>query len=160
AFMATRVPRSLEAVRETEAIFAREGLKAQAGNPEILRAQLDRYIAETGDPNPPTLEELIENIRNFDERFTLDVDDRHPLAVSLRLTPEVAAQLVTMNWWICDAPSGAFFITGDCPLTIFVPVGRQAIFGGGLAQPAVQVTFPLSPTVCLVLDRRGGALRR
>jgi len=59
-----------------------------------------------------------------------------------------------------DAPSDAFFIIGDCPLNVFVPVGSKAIFGGGLARETVEVTFPLSPLACLRLDRKRGPSRR
>jgi hypothetical protein len=161
ALMYARVPRAVEAVREIETTVSVELLKMLAERPDDLRAQLERYKAETGDRDAPSLEDLTDSIRHFEERFTLDVDDRRPLAVAILATPEITKQLLTMTWCICDAPSGEFFITGDCPMAVFVPItGRKAMFGGGLALPAVEVTFPLSPAVCLLLDRKGGALRR
>jgi Protein of unknown function (DUF4238) len=161
ALMYTRVPRSLEAAREMIGTISIESLRILAERPGELESLLDRYKAETGQAGPSSAEELREDIRHFDERFKLEVGDRYPLALSFTIAPVVVQQMITMNWCICDAPSDAFFITGDCPLTSFVPVGSKAMFGGGLALPAVELTFPLSPTVCLMLDRKGRhALRR
>jgi hypothetical protein len=40
-------------------------------------------------------------------------------------------------------------------MNIFVQMGHEsAIFGGGLALPNVQISFPLSPNVCLWISRK------
>ena len=136
AFMLTRVPRSVEAAREMERTLSLELLKDLAGRPDDLRANLERYEAETGDHGGLTTEEAVEAIQRFDERFILEVGDRHPLMVSLGVTPAVVEQLLTMSWCICDAgrvpvlvekKSGAFFRLVKC--TTNTPPARAATGG-------------------------------
>lgn len=160
AAMFTRVPRTVEYAKELSGVLVLDNLKSLGDRRADLQRALERYTAEIGVAAPP-IERVVETIRDFEQRFTLEVDDRHPLAVSLRMTPVVAAELVRMNWCLLDAPSGSFFITGDCPLTVFTPVrAGRVMFGAGLRRPEAEVTFPLSPTVCLFLDYAGTNRRR
>jgi hypothetical protein len=58
-----------------------------------------------------------------------------------------------MNWTICRAPQGSFFITSDMPLCVFLPTGPgQGRFGAGFGQKQVQVTFPITPKLLLLID--------
>ncbi len=58
------------------------------------------------------------------------------------------------------ADQSILLITSDAPLTIFSRRGSRAAFGGGLALPDTEVTFPISPSVCLLLDRSRNLRRR
>ena len=131
-----------------------ENTRALVDNPDELARLLDEM--EIGAEN-------VEDMRRRlnEARPRLAVDQKYALGVSLKLTEAVVGQLLDMNWCLCDAPSGRFFITSDTPLNVFMPhEGGTASFGGGLGEPAVEVRFPVSPTVCLALDRRHTAGRR
>jgi hypothetical protein len=68
---------------------------------------------------------------------------------------EIYKDLLTTNWCVCRAPSHEYYITGDCPLVCFVlKENGKAMFGAGFRLPNVEVSFPLTPEICLYLDRR------
>jgi hypothetical protein len=63
-------------------------------------------------------------------------------------------ELLDMNWCLGIAPSDAFFITSDAPACPFIlHEDGTATIGAGFGQRGVEVTLPLSPTVCLLIDR-------
>jgi hypothetical protein len=159
ALMLTRVPRSQAVVREIMEAQGIESLKSLLETPDKLAEALERYARETGKA-APSIDKAIDSLQNFENRFKIGANERYALAFALSSSHAMVQQLLRMNWCICVAPSGTFFITSDCPLTIFTPHGHRAQFGGGLALPQTQVSFPLSPHVCLFLDRRGNNLRR
>jgi hypothetical protein len=60
-----------------------------------------------------------------------------------------------MNWCICRAPSESFFITSDCPCVPFVlNADGSAIIVAGFGQDNVEITFPLTPSICLYLSKK------
>jgi hypothetical protein len=69
-------------------------------------------------------------------------------------------QLLMMNWSLLDAPTGAFYITSDSPLTVWSDDDEDVIPGfGGFGSPSANVALPISPEVAIVLRRRYLPLR-
>lgn len=152
ALLQTRGPRSIAAVREMTIAFAIEQMKELVRQPETLK----RYLAEIREEDGSKLSEaeVIDSLTHLEERFRLSVDDRYALAQSLQLTEAVSRQLEPMAWTLCvsDDPP---FITGDTPVCSFALFkDGSAIFGAGFGQPQVEVTLPLSPSVCLLMTHR------
>lgn len=151
ALLETRGPRSIAAVREMTVAFGIEQLKELGRNPDRLRQYLAEMREQEGLALPEA--EVLDGLAHFDERFRLNVDDEYAMAQGIRLTETKAAELGKMNWALCNA-EGAFF-TSDTPVCTFLPFPNgKAIFGGGFGQPQVEVTLPLSPSVCLLISRR------
>jgi uncharacterized protein DUF4238 len=154
ALMHTRSPRTMQGITEASQVVGIQVARFLADRPEMVREFLEQERL-TGRPNIPSVEEMVENLRNVEERFEIKVNRKRSLVDSFKLSESVAAELFKMNWCLCRAPTGAFFVTSDTPLCVFARTGAdRALLGAGFGLPNAEVTFPISPTVCLLLDRR------
>jgi hypothetical protein len=153
AFMHTRGPRNIEAVKEMTTIFAIEGMKALADHPDELKGYLAQLKADEGIDWP--LDEAVDALRNIEERLKLSIQNEYPLVASLQQAETIRDELMAMDWGMGEAPKDTFYLTGDTPLCVFLPSDDgRASFGGGFGQKAVEVTFPLSPNRCLFIRRQ------
>ncbi len=153
AFMHTRVPRAVQMVKEINEAAAVQINKDLAKDPDRLRALYERY-KKTATDKVPSFEEIQESLLKFEENYEVEADSKAALIQSIEVAGPICDVLLKMHWCLCTAPRGQFFITGDTPLTVFAQMNkRQAIFSG-LGLPQAEVSFPVSPTVCLFLNRR------
>jgi hypothetical protein len=161
-FVATlwgRVPRTVETMREFTVAFLSHKVRAVASDPERLGPYLAEVSRELG--KPVTAEQVQRGIQLVEEgKLRLSANEKKAQLDCLSDISSVMRELFTMNWCICVAPTGSFFITCDAPVSPFVrgKDGHAAI-GGGFGIPSVEVTLPLSPTHCLLLDRKHNAGR-
>ena len=155
ALMYARVPRTIKAIAELREIDAFERLKWVADQPDLLRRfreerreRLGRDVQGEG--------ELIDLLRNAEKHFRVEVDPKAALVDALKVAPSIAEFLYyRMNWCICRAPKNVFFITSDMPVCIFLPTAPgRGIFGGGVGQPDVEISFPVSPEILILIDYR------
>lgn len=154
AVMYSRSPKTIQGVTEASEIMGIELARFLGEQPDMIREFLDRERTR-GRPNVPSIEEMVDNLRNVEERFEIEVSRENSLIDSFHLAERVAAELFAMNWCLCYAPTRTFFVTSDTPLCIFARTSRdKALLGAGVGLPNVVVTFPISPNVCLLLDRR------
>lgn len=163
-FVATffhRVPRIIDAAREMEQAFAIGQLREIAKDPEIQSKAFNDLKARGQLEGIESVEELGKLFERFEERFEFTTDRTHAMARSLSIINETTAALLRMNWCLCVASEAHPFITSDCPVNVFLPDGRGwATFGAGISMPGVKVSFPLSPTVCLLVDYETNQRRR
>jgi hypothetical protein len=158
--MHARVRRTVERTREMMGEFAIWSMQQLASDPERHRQLQEEFVQQTGTKLPPP-EEMLEVWKNPEKHFKISGNTKPALQLNfVTMMREVAQQLRTMNWCLCEAPRDTFFITCDAPLNIFLQDGRMGGFGGGLALPHVEVAFPVSPEVCLYIDRRHQTTRR
>jgi len=149
ALMHVRVPRSVKAVSEVITVGVRQLIKRGAEDRERIR----RFIASRDKDFGLTEDELIELLVKFDDHFFVTPNPKSALLQSLSLFPKIAEILFHMNWHLCRAPHGRYFVTSDSPLCVFYePMPGYAGFGGGLLMRNAEVTFPISPRVLLLLD--------
>ena len=63
-----------------------------------------------------------------------------------------------MKWTILRAPEDTPFLTSDNPVVKFDPEYRGGFWGFGMANPTIEIRFPVSKGTCLVFthdkDRR------
>jgi hypothetical protein len=155
AFMATRVPRSIRAAQEMgEALVLHHALDL-AKQPDRIKEILAALKQQGKLDSDITVAEAQEFLKSTDKNFKVSMNEKFAMGMSLLMTQDVFLQLLEMNWCLCRAPSGSYFICSDMPLVSFVlDNDGRAMFGGGLSLPSVQVTFPISPEKCLYLDRK------
>ena len=75
-----------------------------ADQPDMIGEFLDRERL-TGRPHVPSLEEMVDHLRNVEERFEIMVNRENSLIQSFKLAEKVAGELLDMNWCLCHAPS-------------------------------------------------------
>lgn len=155
AIMYARVPRTIKAVAEKKEIEAFERLRWVADRPDLLRRFRKEHQERFG-RDVPGEGELIDLLRTAEKHFRVEVDPKAALLDALKVAPVIAEFLYyRMNWCICRAPKDVFFITSDMPVCIFLPTGRgRGIFGGGIGQPDVEISFPVSPKILILIDYR------
>ena len=157
AFMFTRNPRSVQVVKEVNEAGLEQIQKDLVENPARQRELYERCRNSGQVEGLPPYEEMEEYLNNREKYFRTEMNRKAALLSSIELTDLVCQKLLELNWCLCTAPSGTLFITSDSPLSVFCPTDRKhAIFGGGLGQPQVEVSFPISPTTYLLLNRRSG----
>ena len=155
SFMETRVPKSIQASREIGEATSIYMLKDLANHPDDIQKLLNEARQESiieGDMTVDIFQNLLNDLEN---RYKISFDRKYATGASLSSSVAIFQQLINMNWCLCRAPSNTYFITSDYPLVCFVlNDDGSAKFGGGFGLPNAEVTFPLSPTKCLYLDRK------
>jgi Protein of unknown function (DUF4238) len=155
SFMHTRVPSAVRQAREIHSAFAIGMMKAYAENPKAFRMIHEKYRRETGNHELP-FETLLDHARHLEERFSVDANEKPAMLEMLRSTMAVPYELVKFGWTLCRAARGSTFITSDGPFTAFSRRGDKALVGAGFGLPNAEVSFPVSPEVCLLLRRGVG----
>lgn len=158
AFMFCRVPRTIEAGKEIGRIgldHLHDKIKEIANDPIKLKEHYEGFCTTTGKSNNISIDEFAK-ISSSISRNNYDISEKYCIAVAFSMVPEIFNQLIQLNWNLFIAKGKHFFITNDTPLNVFIyyPEKRKAIFGGGFADPNVEVSFPISPKMCLVLNRK------
>jgi len=156
ALMHTRVPRNVQAAGEMTEALAIGMLKEEAKDEAKMQEYWDQFCEIHGQPETLTFEEVLEFAHSpeTNKNYRIEFNHKAALAQSMSQTMLISHLLLEMNWCLCTAPSQSFFITSDTPLNVFAPTGEgTVIFGGGFRLPGAEVAFPLSPDVCLLLNR-------
>ncbi|MBB3073474.1 hypothetical protein FHS14_006533 [Paenibacillus baekrokdamisoli] len=78
-----------------------------------------------------------------------DIPNSIDMDAVIRTTHSVSHLLLGMNWCLMTASEGSCFVTSDNPVVVADPNNQEMVFTG-FNSPNVQVTFPLSPVVCLL----------
>lgn len=131
-----------------------ERAKALAHN----SAQFDKFwetlIAKGTTPlKGLTKEQFRKMVLKFDDHFIVKINSNYATFSPLAHADPVCNELTKMYWCLCSAPKDWDFITSDSPIVVRFRKGDGIAFGGGFGHPTAQVTFPISPRVCLYLSR-------
>lgn len=96
----------------------------------------------------------IEDLRQWALKGEYSVRGTSPLSLSLGMTglpKELATIVHEMKWAYLQTSGTEEFITCDNPVSWFDPTPRPGFYGGhGLLMKKVELTFPLSPQLCLL----------
>lgn len=158
AFMHCRVPRMVEAVKEIYKAgldYCFEEMRAIASNPKKLKKDYKKYRKYIGNSKAMTFDEFADFTTNPTKYGEFEPNEKSATLTGFLATQNVSEELLQMNWRLCVSKGSHFFITSDAPLNVFVPdENGYAIFGAGFANQNVEVAFPVTPKICLVMDRR------
>ena len=159
--MLSRSPRTINAVAEIQEASFIGMMRGAAKNPALQAKAFPELKAQDKLPGIETVEQLNQLVEPFEERFNVSPDRKYAVAQSISVGLELGDHLAGMKWCILDAPSGEFFITSDCPVNLVHFPGRgKIVLGGGLVHPHAQVSFPLTPKVCVTIDHTTNQSRR
>ena len=154
AFLHTRVPRNMAFAEQIMRAIYENRRRHLLEKPDELTGLVDSFSRARPDRAPLDVKDLRLWFDEFDQRFRVKVNPDHVLAATLNVAKDVCEQLLTMRWHLVTVRAGAPLVTSDAPVVVFVPHGQsQALFGAGIGLPEAQVTFAISPRVCLFLDR-------
>lgn len=121
---------------------------ALAKNDEAFKARIKKYQEDCG----PLSEEDIEILRQgmLNPRDAKLLVDKEWTLRALGFHDHVVPIFLKMSWTVFRASEPNYFIASDNPLIFAVPEQhRHPIYGGGLTDPKVELSFPLSSTTCL-----------
>jgi hypothetical protein len=151
-----RVPRTRNVMIEHMRIEAFETLRILSTRQDLQRRFLKDKHPKLGG-HPVQEEELAAILRDPERDFRVEVDPKAALIDCFKLLSDLPQLLYRMNWIVCDAPTCSHFVTSDAPMCVYLPTGAEtAIIGGGFGRPDVQISFPISPKVLLLIDWRHG----
>ncbi|OGX22663.1 MAG: hypothetical protein A2Y00_04390 [Omnitrophica WOR_2 bacterium GWF2_43_52] len=157
AFTYCRSPRSVQAIKEMDEAgldYVLEQVKEVAKDSVESRKLYEKFSQKEDKDPRLTYDEFLQVISDPKKGVYVEVNEKHAIGESLLFAEVFHRKIVDLDWHVRIATKEHFFITSDAPVTIFTPLpNNQVIFGGGLGLPTVQLTFPLSPKVCLHLDR-------
>jgi hypothetical protein len=152
ALMHVRGPKIRNAMIEHMQIKAYEASQLLADRPQLLKRFLDEKRPVING-HPVQAEEFAEKLRNVERDYRAEVDPTAALVNCIRAVEPLPPLLYKMNWIICDAPNGSHFVTSETPVCCFLATGPgRAKLGAGFGDSAVEVSFPVSPKVLLLLD--------
>lgn len=155
SFMATRIPRQIEMIREMGTVFAECIQSDLAKKPEEIENILKELKASKKIDENLTTVEAQKILSEAPDKFNISMNKKAATGISLISTRDIFYELIHMNWCVYRSPSKIYFITSDCPLVTFVLDDKDnALFGAGIKLKNVQITFPISPEKCLYLDRK------
>lgn len=133
AFGYTRVPRQVEIAKEQARAMGKEFARYLAEHPGTLKATVEAYERDTGEKLDIGFEDLQEAFRSFEDRFRITANEKEAQKLSLKQTLAFVPILLQMNWCLCRAARGSYFITSDAPVCPFVlERDGTAIVGAGL----------------------------
>jgi hypothetical protein len=158
AYLYLRILRTIDAIKQISVNFSIINMENLARNPERLSKAFE-WLRSNKQPNL-TIEELRDLVGNVERRFEIRVNDTFALATTLRMFETVEKRLREFYWCLSTAPPSSEFISCDSPLVIVFREGNKMGLGGGFGHPNAEVSFPLSPKVCLTLDRRTNLKRK
>jgi len=155
SFMATRIPRQIEMIREMGTVFAECIQSDLAKNPKEIENILKELKASKKIDKNLTTVEAQKILSEAPDKFNISMNKKAATGMSLISTFDIFYELIHMNWCLYRSPSNIHFITSDCPLVSFVLDDKgNALFRAGIKLQNVQITFPISPEKCLYLDRK------
>jgi len=158
AYLYLRVPRTIDAVKQLFVNSSIINMEKLARDPERLSKTFE-WLKSNKQSNL-TMVELRDLAENVERRFEIKINDTFALAETLRRFGLVEEHLRQLYWCLSTAPPTSEFISCDSPLVVVFREGNKMGLGGGFGHPNVEVSFPLSPKVCLTLDRRTNLKRK
>lgn len=158
AYLYLRVPRTIDAIKQFFVNSSIINMENLARDPERLSKACE-WLKSNKQSNL-TMAELQDLAGNVERRFEIKVDDTFALAATLRRFETVEKHLRELYWCLSTAPPASEFISCDSPLVVVFREDNKMGLGGGFGHPNVEVSFPLSPKVCLTLDRRTNLKRK
>jgi hypothetical protein len=151
SFMATRVPRYIELAREIGKEVSLNILKKVSQNRDEIEKTLNSIDAN----KEFTIEQVQKYFENPEEHFKLSINEKFAMCISLLTSKDIYYELMDMNWCLCKAPSGCYFVTSDAPLVPFVlDNDGRVLIGAGFGLDNVEITIPISPFLCLYMSRK------
>jgi hypothetical protein len=155
SFMATRIPRQIEMIREMGTAFVEYIRSDLAKNPDEIENILKKLKASNKIDKNLTTVEAQKILSEDPDKFNVSMNKKAATGLSLISTFDIFDELIHMNWCLYRSPSKINFITSDCPFVSFVLDDKgNALFGSGIKLQNVQITFPISPKKCLYIDRK------
>jgi hypothetical protein len=123
---------------------------ASALREDTFKAVVENYRRDIGPLTDDEARALREGMLN-PSKFNVSVDKEWTLQ-ALSFHDDLAPIFFKMNWTVMRAQAPRYFITSDNPVVFRVPVQHRdpVLGGGGLMDPKVQLTFPLSADRCLL----------
>ena len=153
AALHTRVPRHIESTRQMLLAVLSSRRRFLLEHPAELASLVESFKRDRPGYETLQVEELRQLFQDFDKRFVAKPSPDQVLAFSLAATAVVYEELMTMRWQLLNVKANNPLVTSDAPVVVFVPCGKdRAMFGAGIALPAAEVVFPVSPDVCLYID--------
>ncbi len=152
-FQITRSPSSRAQVEDFWSRILDNLTKQHASDPAVFAASVREWEQATGETlGIPTEEARIRILNNY---YTIRADPSVSLIPILHSSHTPASLLFQMRWAFAIAPEGATFPTTDFPVFWTDPTAKPPDVGVGLAAPNIQLTFPISPKLCLLASWRG-----
>lgn len=116
-----------------------------ASEPLTFNSYIGKYEAEHGALPADRKADLREAMLN-PSGYVAEVDREATLRV-LCLHDDLAPLFYDMNWTLLSVPAGRYLITSDNPMSQLVPAST-GLRGHGMRDIEVEITMPLSPSVC------------
>lgn len=162
AFLHSRVPREMEVTRQILQVGldeAIEKIKQDAADLEKVKKRYEKFCRDTGNQNNVSFEEFLKINKDptLGSQYLISITEDAVKGHSFGKVDIIDKYLSNMNWALLLTMDEDYFMTNDCPLNIFcLDIDGMAIFGGGIGLPNVEITLPLSPLVCLRIDKKSG----
>ena len=164
AFQHARVPRTLAMFRELGEMMHIEFAKRVADDKKGMDEAYEKFAKEAPVDALVTRDQYYDWFADFEKYWRFKLKDEYVLAMTIKFAvPNFFETLRQMSWCIVDAPRDSFFVTCDAPVVSVAPAPHLAPnavhLGCFTASPNFEVSFPLSPSVCVLARKVKGQQR-
>jgi Protein of unknown function (DUF4238) len=150
-FMGFQITRNPSFRRQFEGFWSEifdDLAKQHASDPAAFADSIREWDQATGENLGMPIEDARMQILN--NCYTISADPSVSLMPIVGSSRTPASLIMQMRWGFAIAPKDARFVTTDIPVFWTDPTATPPDVGVGLAAQNVQLTFPISPNVCLV----------
>ena len=94
--------------------------------------------------------QMFQLFRDEGMRRGVEIGVNDPQLAMVFMAPQLEKWICAMEWTICDNGSAMPFLTSDAPVVMWADRGDGAELGVGFTEPALQITFPLTPKLSVL----------
>jgi len=153
-FMMVRVPNFRKNIENAAGELMKRVAIVCASNREGFEAMMKRFEKDTGKKIDMPVEQVRKSILNG--KYDIKADPQFSLAIALSNVRELTNIFFRMKWAFIKATEEYEFLTGDNPLFYCDPTrDRNSLYGVGLLNKNVEVTFPISKDLALFASWKG-----
>lgn len=149
AFFVIRVPFFRNTMEKFAVNVAKMLLQVSASQPDYFERSVREALKDRENLTPDKIEELRQWVLD-DSKYTIRTSPKLSIVTGFEAAMDTIYPIFDqMKWAVVRSDGNLRFITGDTPV-MWVDPTLAPPFCYGLAAQNVEVTFPLSPKVCLL----------
>jgi len=154
AVMYVRSPRQMKVMEEVGVEVLLRILRRIGSDASEFRSAMEDFQKI----NPDSLAISQEDIFNIERDYKINLNREWQVIQALQQADLIRGLLLQMKCTIVHSRGEENFITCDSPLVVFEENSAgDAMFGGGLGRPGVEVSFPVGLKTSLLLSYQKGA---
>lgn len=132
----------------------RLALKIAAEHPEYIK----RSLVSSGESPEDITDERIEKIISLiiSDNYDVKIPQEYSIMNMIENAQQMSMIISKMSWTLLKSDEQILFVTSDNPVVLSDPTNESRLYGPGFLSKKVEMTFPLTPKLCLLASWKEG----